>query len=43
VTAAQVKRLFALIDTDGSGGIDIDELVRFVWVREPTPPPRPLN
>ena len=32
----QVKALFKMIDTDGSGDIDIDELITFVWGKEYT-------
>jgi Ca2+-binding EF-hand superfamily protein len=31
VTPSQAKKLFAMIDVDGSGDIDVDELVTFVW------------
>lgn len=36
VTSAQVKKLFKMIDADGSGDIDLAELISFVWGAEYT-------
>ena len=34
ISEKELRELFASVDTDGSGGISIDELVQMVWGKD---------